>query len=212
MNIALWPATLGYWMESMMAPVFPSDAIEKTREFFNRYVVAGGAVPAIRIGNQPYGILPATKFSEMRWLEQRIETPRMTSVFLARAGDSMLPFLKRLHTLLEAMSRDWRALLADVSFVGKTNGDPHAMLLDIVGLHSGSVDWWQRYAESLRSYYNRLNLCRPRRVLLANPNHPPAPRRRGVLTNLGYAGRERPADPGEVFLRAKQSSHRRRGR
>ena len=187
MNIALWPATLGYWMESMMAPVFSTDAIEKTREFFNRYVVAAGAVPSIRIGNQPYGILPATKFSEMRWLDQRIETPRATSIFLARADDSMLPFLKRLHTLLEAMSRDWRALLSDVSFVGKTNGDPHAMLLDIVGLHSGSVDWWQRYAESLRSYFNRLNLAGLGGfaggigVILQRAAA------RGLLTNLGYA-------------------------
>ena len=50
MNTALWPATLGYWMETMMAPVFRRKAIEDTREFFNRYVVGRGAVPAIRIG------------------------------------------------------------------------------------------------------------------------------------------------------------------
>lgn len=33
MTSALWPATLGYWMETMMAPVFDRDAIEQTRAF-----------------------------------------------------------------------------------------------------------------------------------------------------------------------------------
>ncbi len=165
MNIALWPATLGYWMESMMAPVFPSDAIEKTREFFNRYVVAGGAVPAIRIGNQPYGILPATKFSEMRWLDQRIETPRINSFCWRAPATPCSRFSSGSTRCCEAMSRDWRALLADVSFVGKTNGDPHAMLLDIVGLHSGSVDWWQRYAESLRTLLQPAESLGARRIL-----------------------------------------------
>src|SRR5262249_15079142 len=98
MNIALWPATLGYWMETMMAAVFPSDVIERTREFFTKYVVGAGAVPAIRIGAQPYGILPATALSRM-----------------------------------------------------------HRTLLDILGLPSGSVEWTQRYAESLQTAANRLN-------------------------------------------------------
>lgn len=198
MNIALWPATLGYWMEGMMAPVFSRDAIEKTREFFNRYVVGSGAVPAIRIGNQPYGILPATRFSEMGWLDQRLETPRFNSVFLQR-GDSFLPYLSRLRTLLEAIGNDWNALLNDLSFVGKTKGDPHKMLLDIVGLHSGSVDWWQRYAESLRSYYNRLNLAGLggffQAILMAMQRDAAT----ALLTKLGYAAEKAPLILEKIF-------------
>ena len=67
MNIALWPGTLGYWMETMMKPVFSSDAIENTRDFLNQFVVGRGVIPAVRIGKQPYGILPATAFSRMSW-------------------------------------------------------------------------------------------------------------------------------------------------
>jgi hypothetical protein len=198
MNIALWPATLGYWMEGMMTNVFSRDAIEKTREFFNRYVIASGAVPAIRIGNQPYGVLPATKFSQMGWLDQRLETP-FTSVFLAQRGDSLLPYLRQLHTLLEAMGKDWDAMRNGVSFVGKAEADPHVMLLDIVGLHSGSVDWWQRYAESLRTYYNRLNLAGLGGFIAAIIAAMQRDAARALLTKLGHAGAQEPLILEKIF-------------
>ena len=70
MNEALWPATLGYWMETMIAPVFSREAIDETRAFFNRYVVGSGAVPALRVGSQPYGVLPASAFTRMAWFKQ----------------------------------------------------------------------------------------------------------------------------------------------
>lgn len=72
MNTALWPATLGSFMEQSMEPVFQDSTINSTREFLNQYVLGRGAIPAIRVGNQPYGILPATPFSRMRWLRREI--------------------------------------------------------------------------------------------------------------------------------------------
>jgi hypothetical protein len=129
MNMALWPATLGYWMETMMSPVFSREAIEWTREFFNRYVLAGGACPAIRIGWQPYGILPATTLSRMAWINQRFELPGM--VF---GEDGILAYLRRLYPILLDIAQDFRAIEPQLSFVGKA-GDPHVLLLDIVGLH-----------------------------------------------------------------------------
>ncbi|KAA9338978.1 hypothetical protein [Adhaeribacter soli] len=63
MNASLWPATLGYFMEEMMRPVFSSDAIDNTREFFNRYVQGRGFVPAFGVGSLPYGIMPTTRYS-----------------------------------------------------------------------------------------------------------------------------------------------------
>jgi hypothetical protein len=148
MNIALWPATLGYWMESMMAPVFTRNGIEQTRDFFNRHVVASGAIPAIRIGSQPYGILASTVFSRMQWLNQD-----QTGF----SGEPTLAYLRRLYPILLGINSDWTAFLDDVSFVSKP-GDPHKILLDIIGLHPGSVEWSQRYAESLDTVFNRLNL------------------------------------------------------
>src|SRR6185369_13728165 len=57
----------------------------------------------------------------------------------------------------KTIDADWTQMLDDVSFVGKT-GDPHKILLDIVGLHPSSVEWAHRYAESLETLFNRLNL------------------------------------------------------
>ncbi len=153
MNIALWPATFGYWMEGIMAPVFTPVGIEHTRDFFNRYVVGSGAIPAIRIGTQPYGILPATSISKMDWLTAADDNHMGVHL----PSTPFHRFLRQLYAILISVHSDWAANMGDVSFVGKED-DPHKLLLDIVGLHPGSVEWSQRYAESLKTVFNRLNL------------------------------------------------------
>ncbi|MGD9702223.1 MAG: hypothetical protein AB7Q42_13615 [Acidimicrobiia bacterium] len=156
MTTALWPATLGYWMETMMTPVFTTGAIEATRDFVTRFVVAGGACPAIRIGEQPYGILPATAISRMQWFDRRGEDIGVAG-HLSGVGDVTLGYLQALHQILLGIDQDFRSKLPGVAFVG-AQGDAHALLLDILGLHSGSIEWAQRYAESLQTLFNRLNL------------------------------------------------------
>ena len=187
MNVALWPATLGYWMETMMAPVFDPQAVEETRKFFNRFVTGRGAIPAVRLGSQPYGILPATALSRMRWMEPRDDEFGISS----QPGSRILRYLRRLYSILRLIDADWQNMAAEVSFVGKP-GDAHKTLLDIVGLHSGSVEFSQRYAESAQQLYNRLNLGRlgslMTSALLA------ALQRSGtaLLAELGYTGNEVP--------------------
>jgi hypothetical protein len=157
MNTALWPATLGYWMQTMLAPVFGDAAVGSTREFFTRYVLGAGAVPAIRIGRQPYGILPATAFSRMAWFAGTPDAQAMA--FGAHAATS--GYVAGLYRVLRIIGQDWAALLPQVSRVGTDapGGDPHQTLLDIVGLHPGSVEWSQRYAETLSMLFNRLKLA-----------------------------------------------------
>ena len=76
---------------------------------------------------------------------------------------------------------DWRAMRAANLLRRQADGDPHQMLLDIVGLHPGSVEWSQRYAESLQTLFNRLNLLGLRR---AHPGHHRAPRSGGTRASL----------------------------
>jgi len=202
MNVALWPATLGYWMETMMAPVFVSGGIEDTRQYFNRYVLGAGAVPAIRIGSQPYGILPVTAFSRMGWLNERLGIPE------AGVDASLLPTLRRLYPILLGIDRDWRAYLPSVSLshVGEDlgpSGDPHALLLDIVGLHSGSVEWSQRYAESLESLFNRLNLQGFGGIIQTIIIAAERALSRQLLTTLGYTGADSPSILDKVFSGAQ---------
>ena len=73
MNRALWPSTWGYYLEQMMGlgdfngaqpGVFPEAEIdadlEWAQEHFVNHVRAGGPLPTLRAGKQPYGILPVT--------------------------------------------------------------------------------------------------------------------------------------------------------
>ena len=153
MNTVLWPATWGYFMESMMSPVFDASAIELTRWFFTHFVTGRGLAPAVRIGHQPYGILPVTAYSRMQWPAEDDWNPP--------AGlphpDGFRTFLARLPALFTALREDWERMSSRVAYVGKS-GDPHQVLLDVVGLSPASVEHYRRWAESLEQLSNRLKL------------------------------------------------------
>jgi len=54
----LWPATLGYWMDTQMRPVFSGDSIARTREHFIDSVSRSGPTSRrFASGHQPYGVL-----------------------------------------------------------------------------------------------------------------------------------------------------------
>lgn len=156
MNVSLWPATLGYFMETMMSPVFSESVIAQTRSFFQHYVSGRGMIPAIRVGKQPYGILPATPFSRMKWLNVRI--PLTHAAFVPSFVGGNFPYLQALYRILRRIDHDWTALLTQVSHVGKSDGDPHQILLDVLGLHPSSVEYYSRHAQSFEQIYNSLNL------------------------------------------------------
>lgn len=59
-NHALWPATWGYFLKHMMYPVFNAAPLDDWQQYFTRYVRGRGPLPALRTGNQPYGLLPVT--------------------------------------------------------------------------------------------------------------------------------------------------------
>jgi len=146
MQRALWPATLGYWMDKMMTPVFGDDVIEATRQYVTRYVSGCGPLPAIRIGGQAYGVLPTTAFSRIGWLGQPVIE-----------GQPGQDFLARLRDLLAAAGKDWAAMSGQAAHVG-AGGDPQQTLLDIVGLHPSSVEYYSRTAESISQLFNVENL------------------------------------------------------
>ena len=145
MNVALWPATLGYFLEAMMHPVFSAGTVDAVRTFFTQHVTGRGALPAFRVGYQPYGILPTTAFSRIAWVAPR--------------RDQANSFVARLYQLLRHLQEDFAGLAGAVSHVSaKGGGDPGAALLDILGLHPASVEFHSRYAQSADHIYNHLKL------------------------------------------------------
>ena len=69
MNTALWQATWGYFLLQMLGvggtseSPLTDDDIAWARSHFIDYVRASGPLPALRIGKQPYGILPVTSLN-----------------------------------------------------------------------------------------------------------------------------------------------------
>ncbi|MGI8334769.1 hypothetical protein ACRYCC_32865 [Actinomadura scrupuli] len=170
MNAALWPATWGHHLGTTLNPIFGTAALDATRSFFTRYVSGRGPVPAVRIGRQPYGILVTTAFSRLAWTDT----------------DPDAAHRRKLNSVLTAAAQDWTALAANVPVLGD-DGDPHALLLGLFGLHPASAEFYQRYGQSAEDYFNRLNLGGEGQIVLDALNilglRGPT---RDLLTRLGY--------------------------
>jgi hypothetical protein len=143
MNTALYAGTLGYYFDTLLAPVLSETGRDKLREFFIEHVKGRGSVPAIRVGNQPYGILLTSDFSKWKWSGD--ETGRNPGFF-----SGLQATLMKYHAV-------WRGLLGKLTHAGKRDeeSDPSAVLLDILGLQAGSVTFNQRTAYSTDYLLNR---------------------------------------------------------
>ena len=148
MNTALFPSTLGYWLTRWMAPVVTADTARLTRAFFSEFVTGRGPLPAVRVGNQPYGVLVTSDMS--RW-----KYPAPGGQFVQVAlFDELTPYLRRLHALLAQLEKNWNHHAAAALYVGKPGTDASKVLIDVLGMHPTSVEFFQRVgfsAEYLRT-------------------------------------------------------------
>ncbi|GAB4488516.1 MAG: hypothetical protein OHK0019_05000 [Saprospiraceae bacterium] len=197
MNAALWPATFGYFMDTLMQPVFNDDDIYYTRWFFNRFVSGRGMIPAIRIGRQPYGILPTTAFSKISWVygDQKVSYIDYSTYFQEKQRKTEFKdWLWKFYLILKDLQENtWKQQIEKVSRVDpNSTKDPHQELLNILGLHPASVEFYQRYANTQKQEHNIAQLYS---ILIkwielpANELHNEAFTR---LQQLGYAGDETP--------------------
>ena len=60
--------------------------------------------------------------------------------------------------MLRVAERDWATMAAGANWIGRT-GDPHRSLLDTLGQHPASVEFYRRNAESIEEHVNRLHLA-----------------------------------------------------
>ncbi|SEM50583.1 hypothetical protein [Paenibacillus sp. OV219] len=182
---ALWPATLGYFMETMMAPVFSEQTIARTKDFFQSYVSGRGMIPTIRVGKQPYGILPVAPFSRMNWFASARLKPIYSVGDNNDNKDNNASYYQELYGVLKTMDDEWTRLLPNVSFVGKTgDDDPHQTLLDVLGLHPTSVEFHSRHAQSFEHVYNVQNLQGTLNKLSNTAQY--MQRGKDLLVQLGY--------------------------
>jgi hypothetical protein len=111
MNTALWQSTWGYFLSQMLGvsgtgenPLSDGD-IAWARSHFIDYVRASGPLPAVRIGKQPYGVLPVTSLDAWR-------RPAGQENQYAR-DDRLRDFLIRLRDR-------WRSNYPDLPRLGRT--------------------------------------------------------------------------------------------
>ncbi|MEM6272565.1 MAG: hypothetical protein AAF998_24345 [Bacteroidota bacterium] len=130
MNRSLWPATMQFALRQMMHPLFTDQTIRDTENFFKKWVTGRGHIPAFRIGDQPYGVLPTTNFAEWKY----------NNSFSYRYQRKILP-------MLQSMNLQWEALSDKVKSIGAEDvSDLNEDFLEVIGLHATSVEFFQRFA------------------------------------------------------------------
>jgi hypothetical protein len=60
LNLVLWPSTFGYFLDQVMAPLLTPGDVDRAALHFAAHVLGRGPLPALRVGRQPYGVLPVT--------------------------------------------------------------------------------------------------------------------------------------------------------
>ena len=138
MNAALWPGTWGYYLDQMMAETFSEAAIDGGRDHFIDFVRGRGPLPPLRIGAQPYGLLPVTSLD--RWVP-------------AEGGPIDAPVVGMLRELRAV----WRASVPDLPRAGRS-ADPDRDLLDVLASDPSSRSFAARsllgreYLRNLQSF------------------------------------------------------------
>ncbi|HEV2887933.1 MAG TPA: hypothetical protein VGX49_13550 [Jatrophihabitans sp.] len=145
-NRALYAGTLGYYLDHMLQNVVEEDTLWALRRHVTDTVTGRGPIAAIRVGAQPYGILPTSAFSRWRAAAGR---PNPTSA----GRDLADPFEGHLHHVLARLDQAWSTVLPNLTRIGAP-GDGAAHLLDVLGLHPTSEEFYQRVGYSYDTLRN----------------------------------------------------------
>ncbi len=132
MNKVLWPATLGYYLKHLLAHWANLDhntisltEISDLKGFFVRHISGRGSLSAFRVGNQPYGVLPISAYSRMKW----DAADRLAD----KIGKTMRFFLE-----------SWKKKTGGVKTASNGSSNWQQDFMDILGLQAGSVEFHQR--------------------------------------------------------------------
>lgn len=126
MNTVLWPATWGYYLEQIVAGSVPNPDVllPLARDHFIHHVRARGHFPILRVGVQPYGVLPIQWSGEWKDIDNRaLDAPLMS--------------------LLRNLRTTWEASIANVPRISGA-ADPEAALVSVLGMQPRSASYSAR--------------------------------------------------------------------
>jgi len=132
MNKLLWSATMGYYLQQFLQPLISIEDINKTKDFFLNHVAASGLLPVLRIGKQPYGILPISNFAQ--WKASQGEDPYHDRLF---------------KKVLSPLSEVWKTFAQKVKQLTDASlefneGQFSEDFVKILGLNASSQTFYQR--------------------------------------------------------------------
>ncbi len=130
MNRALWEVTLGYYMKQMMNPIFQPGQVEDAKQHFVNFVSGRGPLPALRVGDIPYGLLPVTSLT--RWQPH--------------PGDSNYAYQKLGSGLERLRNQVWQKKIKELPQIGRTPHDPDLDLIELLGMDASARQVRVRYA------------------------------------------------------------------
>ncbi|MEO8452817.1 MAG: hypothetical protein ABI647_23705, partial [Gemmatimonadota bacterium] len=156
MNALVWPATLGYWLDSLVQPG-PDDAlIADIRLHAVQNVRSRGPLPPLRIGRQPYGVLPVTSYRS--WQPATESRGVVAAAGILRSalpwwldGVAHAPVVRSGsdpdHGMLDVLSQSPVSTVTGVrSMVGaNVSYIPHGYLSDVTGADVGNEGNRQRW-------------------------------------------------------------------
>ena len=133
---ALWPATWGYWLTQFVGVDGATN--DWAREFARQFLRPDGPLPTLRVGRQPYGLLPVTSLGRY-------------------AGDDRSTRLGR--ALAGLREGAWRPAVDLAPRIGR--GDVATDLVDVMRLEGRSDDlrlrrsMGARFADNLQRFLDR---------------------------------------------------------
>ena len=155
MNTVLWPATWGYYLEQIVTGAVPTPDVllPLARDHFSAHVRARGHFPILRVGTQPYGVLPVIWSAQWKSLEGRaLDTPLMS--------------------LLAQMRTTWESSVANVPQLPGA-ADPEAALGEPARHDAvlGQLRRAQRYRTRVQSDVLALHSAGPRQGVVGHAHH-----------------------------------------
>lgn len=125
-NAVLWPATWGYYLDQIVTGAVPTPEtlLPAARSHFIDHVRARGHFPIIRIGRQPYGVLPVSWSASWKPLEGR-------------------PLDAPLGRLLTRLRTTWENSVVNVPRIPGAS-DPEAALVSVLGMSPSSRSYVTR--------------------------------------------------------------------
>ena len=165
---SLWPATLGYFLNQMMANVFSADVIEQARQYVLANAYPRGPIPAFRVGQTPYGVLPVTSLRSYA-VDPKLAGPVETG---------LVNFVQKL----------WPTWLASSGGAPQMQrgGDPDQNLMSVLGMDASSMNFQGRPVMGSLFLWNLLGFLGAPQAFQATWWQDFLSPGRALLNNYGY--------------------------